>query len=40
MTKVDSWQDLREDKEFFTQLLEKTGFLVTMDGSGDEKIQD
>ena len=37
---MDSWQDLREDKEFFTKLLDKTGCLMTVDGSGDEKIQD
>ena len=31
----DAWRDLREDKE----ILEKTGCLMTVDGSGDEKIQ-
>ena len=33
------WQDKREGKEFFTKLFEKTGCLMTVDGSGDEKIQ-
>ncbi len=33
-------QDLRRDKEFFTKRFEKTGCLMTVDGSGDEKIQD
>ena len=36
---MDSWQDLREDKEFFTKLLEKTDCLMTVDVSEDEKIQ-
>ena len=35
----ETWRDLREDKEFFTRLLEKTGCLMTVDRSGDEKIQ-
>ena len=41
MTKLTSetWWDLREDKEFFTKLLEKAGCLLTVDGSGDKKIQ-
>ena len=26
-------------QEFFTKLLEKTGCLMTVDGSGDEEIQ-
>ena len=30
---------LREDKEFFTKYFEKTACLMTVDGSGDEKIQ-
>ena len=34
----EAWQDLREYKEFSTKLLEKTGCLMTVDGSGDEKI--
>ena len=33
------WQDRREDKGFFTKLFEKTGCLMNVDGSGDEKIQ-
>ena len=33
----EACRDLREDKEFFTKLLEKTGLLMTVDGSGDEK---
>ena len=42
MTKWTSeeWQDRREAKEFFTKLFEKkTGRLMTVDGSGDEKVQ-
>ena len=41
MTKwtCEAWRELGEDKEFFTKLLEKTGCLITVDGSGDEKIQ-
>ena len=35
----EAWRDLREDKELFTKLLEKTGCLMTVDGSGDEEIQ-
>ena len=35
----EAWRDLREDKESFTKLLEKTGCLMTVDGSEDEKIQ-
>ena len=31
--------NLREDKEFFTKHFEKTGCLMTVDRSGDEKIQ-
>ena len=31
--------NLREDKKFFTKHFEKTGCLMTVDGSGDEKIQ-
>ena len=40
MTKwtCETWWDLREDKKFFTRLLEKTGCLMTVNGSGDEKI--
>ena len=33
------WWELREDKEFFTRLSEKAGCLMTVDGSGNEKIQ-
>ena len=35
----DAWRNLREDKEFFTKLLEKTGCLMTVDRSGDEENQ-
>ena len=30
----EACRDLREDKELFTKLLEKTGLLMTVDGSG------
>ena len=33
----EACRDLREEKELFTKLLEKTGLLMTVDGSGDEK---
>ena len=32
-------REIREDKEFFTKLFEKTGCLITVDGSRDSKIQ-
>ena len=35
----EAWRDRGEDKELFTKLLEKTGCLMIVDGSGDEKIQ-
>ena len=35
----EAWRNQREDKEFFTKLFEKTGCLMTVDRSGDEKIQ-
>jgi len=35
----EAWREIREDKEFFTKLFEKTGCLITVDGSGDSKIQ-
>ena len=35
----ETWRELREDKEFFTRLLEKSYCLMTLNGSGDEKIQ-
>ena len=41
MTKCTSeaWRDPRKVKEFLTKRLENTGCLMTVDGSGDEKIQ-
>eukprot|EP00794_Sanderia_malayensis_P014737 gene14737-16272_t len=35
----EAWREIREDQEFFTKLFAKTGCLMTVDGSGDEKIQ-
>ena len=32
----EAWQDLREEKEFFIKLFKTTGYLMTVDGSGDE----
>ena len=35
----ETCRDLREGKEFFSKLLEESGCLMTVDGSGEEKIQ-
>ena len=35
----EAWREIREDKEFFTKIFENTGCLITVDGSGDSKIQ-
>ena len=35
----EEWRDRREDQEFFTELFEKTGCLMIVEGSGEEKIQ-
>ena len=35
----EAWRDLREDKEFFAKLFEKTCCPMTVDGSGDKKLQ-
>ena len=34
----EAWSELKESKDFLRRLFEKTGFLMTTDGSGDEKI--
>lgn len=39
MTKwtAEAWKELSADKMFFTKLFEKTGCLITVDGSDDDK---
>ena len=41
MTKwtAEAWKELAADKMFFTKLFEKTGCLITADGSDDDKIR-
>ena len=34
-----AWRELREDRDFFTKLFEKTGCLMTADGSRDDMIK-
>ena len=34
----EAWSELKESKDFLRRLFEKTGCLMTTDGSGDEKI--
>ena len=34
----EGWTELKENKEFLKRLFEKTGCLMTVDGSGDEFI--
>ena len=34
----EAWSELKENKGFLKRLFEKTGSLLTIDGSGDEYI--
>ena len=34
----EAWSELKENKGFLKRLFEKTGYLLTIDGSGDEYI--
>ena len=34
----EAWSELKESKDFLRRFFEKTGCLMTTDGSGDEKI--
>ena len=35
----EAWKELSKDMDLFTKLLQKTGCLITADGSGDDKIR-
>ena len=41
MTKwtAEAWKELTADKLFFMKLFERTGCLITADGSDDDKIR-
>ena len=34
----EAWSELKENKGFLKRLSEKTGWMLTIDGSGDEYI--
>lgn len=36
---AEAWRELSANKDFFQKLFEKTGCLITADGSEDDKIR-